>query len=118
MAEKSLREELESAFDAEDRKVKEEARGRMNRRQARADSSIFGSNDKAGAMGEPLRAFGTEGLFTPNPQKTRDEAARKAYDAVQNIDESMVEDAEHRIKSRSKGWEAARSALMKAKGKK
>lgn len=109
MAEKTLREELESAFDADDRRIKEDARGRINRRTARAKASIFGSNDKAGAMGEPLMPYST------SSQQDRDKAARGAYDAVQNIDESMAEDAETRLKSRNKRWEAARAALKAAK---
>lgn len=110
MADKSLREELESAFDADDKRQYAEAQGRVNKRKARADSSFFGRNDKAGAMGETLNAYST------TSQKDRDGAASKAFDHIQNIDESMAEDAATRLKKRSSArWEAARAALKAAK---
>lgn len=111
MAEKTLRDELEAAFDVEDRKLASEKRRKIAQRQD-ATTTMFGKGDKASAMGEPLSAFST------GTQGARDKAASKAFDHVQNVDESMAEDAEHRVATRAKSrWEAARSALMKAKGK-
>lgn len=48
-------------------------------------------------------------------EKTLREELESAFNAD---DRKIKEDAERRIDSRSKGWEAARSALMKAKDKK
>jgi hypothetical protein len=106
MADKSLRKELEDAFDADDRKQYNQSQGRANMRASRAATSIFGKGDKAGAMGETINAYGN----------MDDKAAIKAYDHVQNIDESMAEDAATRLKKRSDGrWAAARDALKAAK---
>jgi hypothetical protein len=86
------REEIKKAMkfmdDAETAEI--ESKQRIRKRESRANSSILAG--KAGAMGEPI------GGFYSTPQGPRDKEASKAFDAVQNYDESRAEDERTKVK--------------------
>ena len=73
---------------AEDQDLIDKSKSKMAGRDERAKGLAL----KAGAMGDDISPYGTKNF----------EAGDKAFDAVQNTDESMAEDAKERIKRRKK----------------
>jgi len=80
------REEIEKAAKMQDEAADAEYRSkqRVRERERKANSSVL--MGKAGAMGEPISAYSTR------TQADRDKDASKAYDHMQNYDESRAED--------------------------